>query len=46
MIIASFFQAVIVGPRNELGKPIDINNAEEHIFGLVLMNGWSGNAFL
>jgi fumarylacetoacetase len=45
-MIIVFFQAVIVGPRNELGKPIDINNAEENIFGLVLMNGWSGNAFL
>lgn len=38
-----FFQAAIVGPGNELGKPIDINDAEEHIFGLALMNDWSGN---
>jgi hypothetical protein len=36
------FQAAIVGPGNELGKPIDINDAEEHIFGLALMNDWSG----
>jgi hypothetical protein len=41
-----FFEAAIVGPGNELGKPIDINDAEEHIFGLVLMNDWSGIAFL
>ena len=34
--------ATIVGPGNELGKPIDINDAEEHIFGLVVMNDWSG----
>ncbi|RDX68434.1 Fumarylacetoacetase, partial [Mucuna pruriens] len=33
--------ATIVGPGNELGKPVDINNAEDHIFGLVLMNDWS-----
>lgn len=33
--------AAIVGPGNELGKPIDINDAEEHIFGLTLMNDWS-----
>uniref|UniRef100_A0A0E0CHA5 Fumarylacetoacetase n=1 Tax=Oryza meridionalis TaxID=40149 RepID=A0A0E0CHA5_9ORYZ len=33
--------AAIVGPGNELGKPIDINDAEEHIFGLMIMNDWS-----
>ena len=36
-------QATIVGPGNELGKPVDINNAEDHIFGLVVMNDWSGS---
>jgi fumarylacetoacetase len=35
----------VVGPGNELGKPIDINNAADHIFGLVLMNDWSGENF-
>ncbi|KAK2633126.1 hypothetical protein EUGRSUZ_L00543 [Eucalyptus grandis] len=33
--------AAVVGPGNELGKPIDVNNAADHIFGLVLMNDWS-----
>ncbi|KAK9681445.1 hypothetical protein RND81_10G002600 [Saponaria officinalis] len=33
--------AAIVGPGNELGKSIDVNNAADHIFGLVLMNDWS-----
>lgn len=33
--------AAIVGPGNELGKPVDINDAADHIFGLVLMNDWS-----
>lgn len=33
--------AVIVGPGNELGKPVDIDKAKDHIFGLVLMNDWS-----
>ncbi|OWM85610.1 fumarylacetoacetase [Punica granatum] len=33
--------AAVVGPGNELGKPIDVNDAAEHIFGLVLMNDWS-----
>ncbi|KAK1434766.1 hypothetical protein QVD17_00517 [Tagetes erecta] len=33
--------AVVVGPGNELGKPIDVNEAAEHIFGVVLMNDWS-----
>jgi len=30
-----------VGPGNELGEPIKMEHAEEHIFGLVLMNDWS-----
>ncbi|CAM8890617.1 unnamed protein product [Rhodiola kirilowii] len=33
--------AAIVGPGNELGKPVDISEAADHIFGLVLMNDWS-----
>ncbi|RYR12032.1 hypothetical protein Ahy_B04g069550 isoform B [Arachis hypogaea] len=36
-----FLQATIVGPGNDLGKPVDINNAADHIFGVVLMNDWS-----
>jgi fumarylacetoacetase len=30
-----------VGPGNELGDPIPIGRAEEHIFGLCLVNDWS-----
>jgi fumarylacetoacetase len=30
-----------VGLGNELGQPISINNAEDHIFGLCLVNDWS-----
>jgi len=33
--------AFFVGPGNKLGDPIDINEAEDHIFGVVLMNDWS-----
>lgn len=33
--------AFFVGPPNDLGKPVPIAEAEEHIFGLVLMNDWS-----
>jgi fumarylacetoacetase len=29
------------GPGNTLGEPIPIQRAEEHIFGLVLVNDWS-----
>lgn len=29
------------GPGNELGQPISIDNAREHIFGMVLVNDWS-----
>jgi fumarylacetoacetase len=30
-----------VGPGNELGRPIPIKEAAEHIFGMVLVNDWS-----
>ncbi|KAJ0356138.1 hypothetical protein COL922a_014696, partial [Colletotrichum nupharicola] len=33
--------AFFVSQPNELGKPVHINNAEDHIFGVVLMNDWS-----
>lgn len=31
----------LTGPGNELGEPISVDNAEDHIFGLVLVNDWS-----
>lgn len=30
-----------VGKGNDLGKPIAIENAHDHIFGMVLLNDWS-----
>ena len=33
--------AFFVGPGNELGQPIPIAQAHDHIFGMVLMNDWS-----
>jgi len=30
-----------VGPGNALGEPIPVGRAEEHIFGMVLVNDWS-----
>ncbi len=30
-----------VGPGNVLGEPVPIGEAEEHIFGMVLVNDWS-----
>ncbi|OQS03629.1 fumarylacetoacetase [Thraustotheca clavata] len=30
-----------VGPGNKLGEPISIDQADDHIFGFVLMNDWS-----
>jgi fumarylacetoacetase len=30
-----------IGPGNPLGQPIPISRAEEHIFGLCLVNDWS-----
>ncbi|WP_211474480.1 fumarylacetoacetase [Collimonas humicola] len=31
----------IIGQPNALGEPIDIASAEQHIFGMVLLNDWS-----
>ncbi|KAL1956635.1 hypothetical protein VTO42DRAFT_6982 [Malbranchea cinnamomea] len=33
--------AVFVAKGNKLGEPIPIDEAEEHLFGVVLMNDWS-----
>lgn len=33
--------AFLIGPGNSLGEPVKIDRAEEHIFGMVLMNDWS-----
>ena len=33
--------AAFVSTPNDMGKPVSVNNAEDHIFGLVLMNDWS-----
>ncbi len=30
-----------VGPGNDLGRSVEIGSAEEHIFGMVLVNDWS-----
>jgi fumarylacetoacetase len=32
---------VLVGPGNEQGVPIEINDAQEHLFGFCLVNDWS-----
>ena len=32
---------MFVGPGNDLGTPIDINKADDHVFGFVLLNDWS-----
>ncbi|CAG0917565.1 unnamed protein product [Notodromas monacha] len=33
--------AFFIGPGNQLGNPIPITEAQDHIFGMVLMNDWS-----
>jgi fumarylacetoacetase len=30
-----------IGPGNELGRPISVTEAAEHVFGMVLVNDWS-----
>jgi len=33
--------AAFIGPGNLLGEPIDIARADEHIFGICILNDWS-----
>jgi fumarylacetoacetase len=33
--------AFFIGPPNQLGEPVPVAQAVDHIFGLVLMNDWS-----
>lgn len=30
------------GPPTKLGERINVDSADDHIFGMVLMNDWSG----
>lgn len=32
---------ILIGPASQLGHPIPIDHAEEHVFGLCLVNDWS-----
>jgi len=40
--------AFVVGKGNDSGKPISVEDTRDHIFGVVLLNDWSGkdNSFL
>lgn len=33
--------SAVIGTANELGAPISLEDAEDHVFGLVLLNDWS-----
>ena len=37
--------AFFTGPSTSLGEPVTMDKAEDHIFGMVLMNDWSGRYF-
>ena len=32
---------IFIGPGNDLGAPVSLNEAEDHVFGLCLFNDWS-----
>lgn len=32
---------VVIGKSNKMGKPIKVNDAEDYVFGFVLLNDWS-----
>jgi fumarylacetoacetase len=37
--------AFFTGPATQLGERVTIDKAEDYIFGMVLMNDWSGKVF-
>jgi fumarylacetoacetase len=39
-------QGLFVGPGNTLGDRVPIDDAENHMFGVVLLNDWSGACLL
>lgn len=34
--------AAIIGAPSIMGEPVSMKDADDHIFGLVLLNDWSG----
>jgi fumarylacetoacetase len=36
--------AAVIGKANVFGEPVKIEEADEYIFGLVLLNDWSGES--
>ena len=38
--------AFFTGPATKLGEPVPIEKTEDYIFGMVLMNDWSGITIL
>lgn len=38
--------AFFVGPSTKLGDTVQASRAQEHIFGFVLMNDWSGESLI
>ena len=34
--------AFLTGPATNMGDPVPIEKAEDYIFGMVVMNDWSG----
>lgn len=36
--------AAVVGKPSKLGEPVSIGDADDHVFGLVLLNDWSGRS--
>lgn len=42
IVTVLFSKAFVVGVGNDLGNPISVNDAHRHIFGMVVMNDWSG----
>ena len=34
--------ACVIGKPSKLGQPVPIQDADDHIFGVVLLNDWSG----
>lgn len=37
--------AAVIGQGNQMGEAIDVDRAEDHIFGFVMLNDWSARDF-
>lgn len=42
LIVFNHIKGWFIGPGNKLGEPLTIENVNDQLFGMVILNDWSG----